>query len=391
MSSPIQLVKKGDDWRFTVDFKNTVNKATRNDDHALPITMHTLQERSRYRWFCKVDLTNAYWQVKVTDEPTKLLFGFHIPGRGYYVWNVLPQGLKQAPSIFQRYIDSIREAEGIDAPGLFDDFIVAGNTPEDCATQRDTLLKALTKYGLKVNTDKSVLIPQRQIDVLGFSLEHNKVLPRDDYIKSIAEFRVDPTDRKSLRKFLGKLAHVHALYPAMQPVKAILFSCLNRNKLGKFKLDPGATEAISLIKRMLDSPRALQHLSDDPTEPVDLFVDGGDQGWAMQLFQSRRLVGSISRKYAVTNLGAYSSQIKEAYALKEGLRHFRDQLHNRKIVIYHDHEKLPNVFAKSSGTNNFITRLIQEVAPYLSEATFKWVPRTHPGIVAVDALGRYDR
>jgi hypothetical protein len=42
MSSPIQLVKKGDDWRLTIDYKDTVNKATVNDNYPIPIIMDSL-------------------------------------------------------------------------------------------------------------------------------------------------------------------------------------------------------------------------------------------------------------------------------------------------------------------------------------------------------------
>ena len=133
----------------------------------------------------------------------------------------------------------------------------------------------------------------------------------------------------------------------------------------------------------------LGHLSNDTTVPIDVIVDGGNEGWSMLLRQNNTFIGSISRKYSLQNISAYSSQIKEAYALKEGLKHFRDKLFNRPINIIHDHQKLENLFQQASGPNDFVTRIIFDTSPLLTNATFCWKPRTHPDIQLCDALGRF--
>jgi hypothetical protein len=241
MSSPIQLVRKGDDWRLTIDYKDTVNAAMVNDPYPIPIIMDSLQQAAKFKYFIKVDLSNAYWQVHTSDPKTRELLAFYFHSIGYVSWNVLPQGLKQAPSIFQRFIDSIREKKNIDAPGLFDDFIVGGMTAAECSANWLKLKGALHKYNLKINTDKSILWPQTSIPALGCQLSHNSITPADDYISSLVNFTVLPTDRKSLRKFLGKLAHIFRLYPFLLPGRTTLFANLNRDKSSpSWRLDPSS-------------------------------------------------------------------------------------------------------------------------------------------------------
>jgi hypothetical protein len=104
----------------------------------------------------------------------------------------------------------------------------------------------------------------------------------------------------------------------------------------------------------------------------------------MLLRQGSTFVGSILRKYLISTMGAFSSQIKEAYAL-----HFRDHLFNRPICIIHDHENLPDVFSQDCGQNDFVTHIIHDTKPHLTSAKFIWKPCTHPDIRLVDALGRF--
>ena len=126
--SPVNFVKKGDGWRFTVDFKRTTNPMTLNSNHPLPLIVPLLQTHARGKYFGKIDLTNGFWNLKAADEETKQSMGFHVPEMGYYVWEVLAQGLKQGPSEFQRFMD--RVLEGL-PKSYIDDIIISADTEEE--------------------------------------------------------------------------------------------------------------------------------------------------------------------------------------------------------------------------------------------------------------------
>ena len=50
-------------------------------------------------WFLSFDLKDRYWQIPL-DEESKPLTAFEIKGKGIFMWNQMPFGLCNAPSIF---------------------------------------------------------------------------------------------------------------------------------------------------------------------------------------------------------------------------------------------------------------------------------------------------
>ena len=56
-------------------------------------------------WFSKMDCKSGYWQIKMDKESIHITV-FSAP-QEHYEWIVMPFGLKNAPQIFQRRIDSV--------------------------------------------------------------------------------------------------------------------------------------------------------------------------------------------------------------------------------------------------------------------------------------------
>jgi hypothetical protein len=59
-NSPLNLVAKDNAWRFTVNYK-TVNDQIENDSFPLPLIVPRLKQLTKYKYFCKVDLSNGFW------------------------------------------------------------------------------------------------------------------------------------------------------------------------------------------------------------------------------------------------------------------------------------------------------------------------------------------
>lgn len=55
------------------------------------------------KYFSSLDCKAGFWQIQL-DPESQLLTAFSCP-QGQYQWTVLSFGLKQAPGIFQRYMD----------------------------------------------------------------------------------------------------------------------------------------------------------------------------------------------------------------------------------------------------------------------------------------------
>ena len=104
-ASPIVLVAKKDgSTRLCVDYRE-VDKATKKDCYPVPPIDVTLQNLQDKRWFSSLDLASGYWQVPLTEK-AKEISAFTMTA-GQFEFNVLPFGLTNAPSAFQRLMDRV--------------------------------------------------------------------------------------------------------------------------------------------------------------------------------------------------------------------------------------------------------------------------------------------
>ena len=75
------------------------------DAHLLPRIDKLLEKYKTGKWFTSIDLASGYWQVEMDpkDKP-KTAFTCHL---GFYEFNVMPFGLKNAPLTFQRLMNKV--------------------------------------------------------------------------------------------------------------------------------------------------------------------------------------------------------------------------------------------------------------------------------------------
>ena len=98
-----------------------LNRAIKREHYRLPTTEDVLAQMANAKHFTKLDASNAYWQIKVDDESSKLLT-FNSP-QGRYSFKRLPFGIHSASEICQQKIATI--IEGIEGSlNVQDDIII---------------------------------------------------------------------------------------------------------------------------------------------------------------------------------------------------------------------------------------------------------------------------
>lgn len=107
-ASPVFLVRKRDGSPgFIVDLRQ-LNAITVADKYPLPLISDILDTLRNARYFTSMDFASGYWQLRLAEEDRhKTVF---ITPDGLFEFIVLPFGLKNAPSAFQRMMDSILSA-----------------------------------------------------------------------------------------------------------------------------------------------------------------------------------------------------------------------------------------------------------------------------------------
>ena len=128
-ASPVVLVKKKDgSVRFCVDYR-CLNDVTEKDAYPLPRVDDNLDALAGAQLFSTLDLASGYWQVEMDPQDAeKTAFCTRY---GLYQWRVMPFGLCNAPSTFERLMEKVLSGLQWKVALLYlDDIIVFSSTVE---------------------------------------------------------------------------------------------------------------------------------------------------------------------------------------------------------------------------------------------------------------------
>lgn len=154
-----------------------------------------------------MDLQAGYHQVPVTEEDRKKTA--FITTDGLFQFNVLPFGLTNAPSTFQRTMDIILgNLRWTSCLVYLDDVIVYGPTFETHLSRLRLVLRSLSKAGLKLKISKCQFAEKR-LKVLGHVVDNQGIGPDPEKLAAVANFpdcnegHNLPNKIKRVQSFLG--------------------------------------------------------------------------------------------------------------------------------------------------------------------------------------------
>ena len=148
---------------------------------------------SRNDYLCKIDIKDAYFMIEVHEKDRKFL-KFRYEGE-LVKFNVLPFGLNIAPRVFTKLLKpvmSILRAQGFLSVIFIDDILVFAGSSVKCIENVTATCKLLRRLGFIINEEKSVLVPQQELQYLGFVFNTQKMsisLPSSKRCKIISEIR----------------------------------------------------------------------------------------------------------------------------------------------------------------------------------------------------------
>ena len=139
--------------RLCVDYRG-LNNITIKNRYPLPLIGESLDRLGRARRFTQLDLTNAYYRMRICEgDEWKIAFQTRY---GHFKYQVMPFGLSNAPATFQGYINKIL-AEKLDVFVIvyLDDILIYIEDPGQPHVDAVRLvLDQVRKYSLFANLKK---------------------------------------------------------------------------------------------------------------------------------------------------------------------------------------------------------------------------------------------
>jgi hypothetical protein len=286
---PVQ--KKNGTWRGVIDYRQ-LNLATENDSHPLPRIEDILIRLGNRMLYSVVDLKDAFHQIPLSED-SRSHTCMSTP-RGTFRWRVMPQGIKNGPSTFQRIVEYVLKDVSDVAEPYFDDILVGtkgapGESAEELFTRHDIDLRrtldCLKKHRLAGDKKKCDLFV-REVEFCGHVLGGGFRRPSPGKLMAVQKWGPPPTIT-ALRGFLGVCNYYSSYVPAFAHSAASLMDKLKvRKDIGK----KGSTAVVSWSGEEL---RDFEELKTKLLRTVPLTTVQPDEPFVLRCDASDRAVGAV--------------------------------------------------------------------------------------------------
>ena len=396
-TSPALLVPKpGGRWRFVVDYTE-LNKITESDAYSIPRMEEYFTSMGGNKYFSTFDLADAFWNLPLAEDCQELT-AFQCP-EGMFHYLRLPQGLKQGPAIFSRFIDRVFSSLKWEVCVTYvDDCVCYSRTIGEHMTALENIFTRVRKYGLFFSPQKCKIMT-KELKFLGHIISEEGVGLDPDKAKAVLDMP-RPTTRKQLRSTLGMFSYfrkyIASFSRIVSPLQIQLRGGTKDDKnFAKGKVDwdnKEAKEAWNYMTKALTSAPILMH--PDWNSPFIVYVDACKHGLGATLAQKQpdgtenivmyasKSLTEIEQKYHVWELEAYAA----VWAVTRVFKQYLLPPYGRKFTIYTDNTAVASVFDPAK-TNGFTSR-VAHWKLRLSE--YDYVVKHYPGVanVVADNLSR---
>lgn len=376
--------------RWVVDYRE-VNQKKVKDAYPLPRINTIIERAAGAKFISTLDISKAFAMIPM-EEKSKLLTAFTTP-LGMYEYNVMPMGLANAPSVWQRFIDSILGP--ISHSFVFaylDDLLIVSKTREEHVQHVKQVLEILEKHGLHAKPHKCHWF-QKEVEFLGFKVIAEKgVTMADDKVQAIRDMQ-PPRRVKDLRMLLGVFGFNEKFAKHYSDLTACMTDLLKKDV--PWEWTPRHQDAFEELKRRFEERILLTAF--DPEKPIRMKTDASDVSHAVWIEQPKRgLDGDwqpillASHKFKDAEKG-WDGPDKELFAIVDAFRRYRKWLGQPKfpVQVFSDHRNL----AKFMFTSNLLKSHDGRLGRWwleLSQCNF--VIQYTPGVENVEAdwLSRYN-
>ena len=348
-SSPMVLVKKkdSDKMRPCIDYR-AVNKKVVLDAFPIPLIKDILDSLHGKAWFTLADARSGFHQMPLADdEESKRITAFHTPF-GSYQWEVVPMGLVNSPSAFQRMVNFVLRGLGDQvAMAYLDDIVIMGSSFEEHTLNLYLTLQRLEEFDLRLAANKTHLC-QQELLILGWIVSGDDVRPNPAKVQAVQDWlppekcKTEKQKRKSVKGLLGLAGFYRRAIKDFARIASPLTDLTKTGKKGEpahpFVWTDEAQNSFQALKQALLSAPLLRHpdLSKKFLIDVDACKDGVGAVLS-QVFEDNQEhpCAYFSKRYSEAEQ-KYASTELEALGVLKTIEHWRPYIHGQPFDMRTD-------------------------------------------------------
>lgn len=368
-NAPLWVVPKKKDatgnqkWRMVIDYRK-LNEVTISDNYPIPNISEILDQLGKSKYFSVLDLKSGFHQIPVEEVDIEKT-AFSTP-YGHFEFTRMPFGLKNAPSCFQRLMNTVLAGlQGIKCFVYLDDIVVYGQNLNEHNEKLCDVLKQLEKANLKVQLDKCEFL-KKEVTYLGHTITNAGVEPDKNKVEAIKKFR-PPTNVKEVKSFLGMIGYYRKFIKNFSILASPINKLLKKNN--KFMWENAQQEAFEKLKSELENFTILQY--PDYTKQFVITTDASGHGIGAVLSQEINgkdlPIQFISRTLNRAEKNYHTTE-QECLGIVWAVKQFRPYVYGRNFIIRTDHRPLQWLFnVKDPGSRLIRWRLKLEEYEYKIE------------------------
>ena len=382
-AAPCMFVKRDDGkLRLVIDYR-MLNAVTVKNRYPLPLIPEMLDRLNSAKIFTKIDLRNAYHQVRVKEgHEWKTAFRCR---EGHFEYTVCPQGFTNSPACFQHFMnDILREHLDMTAVGILDDVIIYSEDTPSHIGHVSAILQILRDNRLYAKIEKCEF-HKDQMTFVGYMVSSAGIGMDPEKVSSVLDWPV-PTSIKEVQAFLGFANFSRRFIDGYSSLTSPLTD-LTRKTKHKFTWTDKAGAAFTQLQQAFTSAPVLQHFQ--PHLQITMETDASDFAIGCILSQTSsdgnlHPVCYYSRKLSPAEIN-YPIYDKELLAVVAGFKHWRVYMEGAQhsVQVYTDHKNL-EYFSTARTTSRRHSRWAASLATY----DFRIIYRKGTANGKADALSR---
>eukprot|EP00963_Diacronema_lutheri_P005197 scaffold397_cov395-Pavlova_lutheri.AAC.9 len=183
-SAPLILVRKKDGgWRVVFDYR-FLNNVTVKDRYPLPHIDDYLNNLHGAIYFSSMDALDGFHQVPMSKEDIEKTAG--VTPFGSYIWKVMPMGVANAPTMFERMMNRIF-GHMMFLKVYMDDVLVHSQTKDKHFQQLEQVFEVCSREDIRLKRSKCAFF-QSRLEWFGYRIKEGEMTCTDHLVQKIKKF-----------------------------------------------------------------------------------------------------------------------------------------------------------------------------------------------------------